>query len=84
MSQTFTMGHGNECAAICDALGLKNVRRLSLSIEVGEAVSVTVEKFVTTDELDRLRLVIEKYDLIAATDTSTIGDQCSSMRRPLR
>ena len=83
MSQEIVMGHSKACEAIANALGLKNVRSLHLSIDVYDAVSVKVEKFVTVEELDQLRLVIEEYNLIPATDTSTIGDNFSSMK-PLR
>ncbi len=65
MSQELCMGHSKACAAIAKALGLENVRKLTLSIDVEEVVSVTAEKYVTADELGRLRLVIEEYGLIA-------------------
>ncbi len=48
---------------ICDALGLKNVRRLDLHFALDELVTATVEFLPEADAVDQVRPLIKHYVL---------------------
>jgi len=53
-------------ARICDSLGLKNVRSLSLSMAVDDLTMVTATQYVTGDQFNRLadELETRQYVLV--------------------
>jgi hypothetical protein len=63
----FAFGNNEATARIVAALGLRNVRSLRLSIEVGNVITVTAEQFVLKDELDQIALVLETNDFVMMT-----------------
>lgn len=57
-------GYGSFARDVCKALGLDRVRRLVLTIDVKEAVTVEVERFIREDEMQEFRLVCERYEVM--------------------
>jgi hypothetical protein len=57
---------GSAAARICDSLGLKNVRSLSLSMAVDDLTMVTATQYVTGDQFNRLadELETRQYVLV--------------------
>jgi hypothetical protein len=69
-------GHNKLCVEIIDALGLKNVRRLDLHMDVGEMVTVTAECFPEVDGMKRLPAILRKFELVEMPeDVTVIGDE---------
>jgi hypothetical protein len=57
--------NGDSAASrICDALGLKNVRALSLSMAVEDAVMLTVTQYATGDQFNRLADELESRQYV--------------------
>ena len=59
-------GTHKTAARICDALGLKDVRALSLSMAVDHAVMLTATQYATVDQMERLagELETRQYVLV--------------------
>ena len=59
-------GTHKTAARICDALGLKDVRALSLSMAVDDAVMLAVTQYVTGDQMERFagELETRQYVLV--------------------
>lgn len=53
---------------ICEALGLKNVRRLNLSMCIGEATIATVEYYPEVDGIQATIPILKKYMLTPRED----------------
>ena len=80
------------CKNICDALGLKNVVKLDISLEVGNLVRVTVEYFPDRNNVKELIPVLKRMKMedinpaskervlrrMDLVDTTVIGDEWSS------
>jgi len=78
---TVVTGTSAVANAIVQAFGLDHVRKLVLTIEAKEIVTLDVERFVRDDELNNVRLVIEQYNLRAepaVEDITEIGDEWES------
>lgn len=59
------IGQRNSTAArICDALGLKNVRALSLSMAVDDLTMLTVTQYVTGDQFERFAGELESRQYV--------------------
>ena len=56
--------HGNAVSRIVDALGLKYVRSLRLSMELNSAVAIVTEQYVTGDQLERLAGELETKEWV--------------------
>jgi hypothetical protein len=57
-------GTHKTAARICDALGLKDVRDLSLSMAVDDAVMLRVTQYVTGDQMDRFAGELESRQYV--------------------
>ena len=55
---------GNAVARIVDALGLKYVRSLRLSMELNSVVAIVTEQYVTGDQLERLAGELETKEWV--------------------
>lgn len=55
---------GNAVSRIVDALGLKYVRSLRLSMELNSAVAIVTEQYVTGDQLERLAGELETKEWV--------------------
>jgi hypothetical protein len=53
---------------LCDALGLKDVRSLSLSLELDGLAELTVVQLMRGDASDEMVEVIKRYNLVDADD----------------
>lgn len=62
---SYTDGLDPICEEIANALGFSEVTSLSLDIGVHDAVSVTVTKYVTKDELVAVAEVLSRYKIEA-------------------
>jgi len=78
------------CREICEALGLKYVRKLDIHIELGEIVSCVAEFFPVEDGVKQLIPILQKFSLCvdgepvkdiyekvpigSKIDTSTLGE----------
>jgi len=57
-------GTHKTAARICDALGLKDVRALSLSMAVDHAVMLTATQYVTGDQMERFAGELESRQYV--------------------
>jgi hypothetical protein len=55
---------GNAVGRIVDALGLKYVRSLRLSMELNSVVAIVTEQYVTGDQLERLAGELETKEWV--------------------
>ena len=55
---------GNAASRIVDALGLKYVRSLRLSMELNSAVAIVTEQYVSGDQLERLAGELETKEWV--------------------
>ena len=55
---------GNAAGRIVDALGLKYVRSLRLSMELNSAVAIVTEQYVSGDQLERLAGELETKEWV--------------------
>ena len=53
---------------ICEALGLKNVRKFNLSMGIGEATIATVEYFPEADGVKAVIPILKKFKLTPIED----------------
>lgn len=49
--------------AICDALGLKDVLKLDIHLEVKHIATLEVTRYITVDELTKLAPILQKFEL---------------------
>lgn len=56
-------GNHPACKAICDALGLKNVRFLQITMAVGVPVIVTAEMYAQEDGMIELPAIVKNFEL---------------------
>jgi hypothetical protein len=69
----------NLAKEICDALGLKHVRKLDLHFEAGGVATVEAEIYLEEDGVRKLPAVLKKFNLIPIVgETSAIGDEFKS------
>ena len=54
----------NAASRIVDALGLKYVRSLRLSMELNNAVAIVTEQYVSGDQLERLASELETKEWV--------------------
>jgi len=57
-------GHHKFCQEICEALGLKHVRKLDLHMAFDEIVTVTIQFYPEEEGVKKLVPVLKKYNLI--------------------
>lgn len=58
-------GSGPFARDITRALGLEHVKRIVLTIDVREGVTVEIHRFVTEEELSRIGKTIERHEMKA-------------------
>lgn len=62
------MSINEQIADVCEALGLKNVRKLTLRFEVNKPAVAEVEMYLfNADEGGELQKVIKQYELVEKT-----------------
>lgn len=57
-------GKSEAAKELCDALGLKHVRRLNLHIAVGEVAVITAEFFPEINNIKQVPAILKKYKLV--------------------
>jgi hypothetical protein len=57
-------GKDSVCKEVCDALGLKNVRKLDLHMSVDDVVIVKVEYYPEINDIEKLVPILKKYQLV--------------------
>jgi len=57
-------GTNTICKEICDALGLKNVRRLQIKMEVDSLVTVEAEFFPEVNGVKAVYTIMREYELV--------------------
>jgi len=62
-------GNHPVCLAICDALGLKHVRRLTIEMENQKRATVTAEMYVDAEGLAGALIIMKKFSLHATEIT---------------
>jgi hypothetical protein len=77
-------GTHKTAARICDALGLKNVRALSLSMAVDDAVMLAVTQYVTGDQMDRFagELETRQYVLVPKDEWDRVTQPQAKLPAP--
>ena len=65
---------------ILDALGLENVRSMTISAAVGSVVAVVTEQYVTGDQLERLAGELETKEWVLVPKAEWIDMQVSAGR----
>jgi hypothetical protein len=64
---------------ICDALGLKNVRKLDIHFGVNGAATVEAEMYLEEDGVRKLPAILKKFTLVPeCAKTTVIGDEVKS------
>jgi len=67
-------GNDSICKDICDALGLKNVRKLNLKMSVGEIVTIDVEMYPEIDGVRQLPAILKRFELIEKIDSVKLAN----------
>ena len=57
---------------ICDALGLKHVRKLDIHMAINEVMTVTAEYFPEVDGVKQFIPVLKKFELVEIKDKESI------------
>ena len=81
-------GHSKLCKDVCDALGLKHVKSLTLNMDCKSIVTATAEFYVEEDGIKKLPAILQEYylierekiDSLEEIDTSCIGEDWKSVR----
>ena len=69
----------NLAKEICDALGLKHVRKLDLHFEAGGVATVEAEIYPEVDGVKQIPTILKKFQLSPAVEEVTaIGDEYKS------
>lgn len=61
-------GRNPVCGEICDALGLKHVRRFDLHVAIDEIATVIVEYYPEIDGIKQLVPIFKKFTLMLKED----------------
>jgi len=80
MSDLIT-GNNKIAKEICDALGLKHVRKLDIHMESNSIFIVEAEMYMEVDGAKQLPAVLRKFTLIPlveAEETTSLGDSTKS------
>jgi len=71
------------CQEICEALGLKHVRRLDIHLAVDEIVTVKAEFYPEKDGVKQFPAILRKFQLVPCVeDVTCLGDEVGSFRLP--
>ncbi len=57
-------GRDEVCTEICEALGLKHVRKLNLHMGIDEIVTVEAEFYPEIDGVKQLVPILKKFELV--------------------
>ena len=63
------------CGEICDALGLKHVRKLDLHMAIGEIMTCEVEFYPEEDGIKQMIPLLGKFKLVLREPKNMLGEE---------
>jgi len=76
---TLIGGKSPVCKEICDALGLKHVRKLDIHMAYDKVVTIEAELFPEENGMRQLVSILKKYHLLEVKETKKEIDQDKNM-----
>ncbi len=61
------------CKEICDALGLKNCRKLDFHMEADKIVTIEAEMYPEIDGVEQFPAILKKFELVPIKDEKDEG-----------